>query len=112
MLAPPTWMGEWVSLFVLLIGAFSTISAAVLLPIYWRRLQMKAAQTDLAQVQMETIATLQHEVHSVRRMLEVHVTNVAECEKRLRAAEASVAKWEDMLGGIWLREFATEQEEP
>jgi hypothetical protein len=102
-------LAEWANLVLAVLGILSAASAAVLLPIYWRRLQMKAAQTDLALVQMDTIATLQHEVSSVRRMLEVHVTNVAECEKRLKAAEASVAKWEDMLGGIWLREFGSHE---
>jgi hypothetical protein len=102
---PPTWLGEWASLLVILLGLASTLSAVVLLPIYWRRLQMKAAQMDLARVQNDTIAALQGEVHSVKRMLELHVQNVAECEKRLKAAEASVAKWEDVLGRVWIRDF-------
>jgi hypothetical protein len=109
MLAPPTWLGEWVSILVLVVGGLSTLSAAVLLPVYWRRLQGEAAQARLQKVQTDTISTLQEEVSTVRRMLEMHVANVQECEKRLRSAEASVAKWEDMLGGLWLREFGAEE---
>jgi hypothetical protein len=109
MLVPPTWLGEWVNLIVVVVGSLSTIAAAVLLPVYWRRLQGEAAQARLQKVQTDTISTLQEEVSTVRRMLEMHVANVAECEKRLRSAEASVAKWEDMLGNLWLREFGAEE---
>ena len=103
---------EWPdpTLVVRIAGALITLLAGGFTALYVRKLGVDAAEGRRATVQANTIETLQTEVHSVRRMLDTHVSNVVECEKRLAAAERALAKWDNMLGRIWVREFDEDPE--
>lgn len=73
--------------------------------LYSRRIGVQKAQEQLAAAHAATIATLQDEVSSLRRTMDGHLTNVTDCEKRLKKAEQALEKWDEMLGKIWVRDF-------
>ena len=73
--------------------------------LYSRRIGVQKAQEQLTAAHAATIQTLQDEVSSLRRTMDGHISNVTDCEKRLKATEEALAKWDDMLGRIWVRDF-------
>jgi len=73
--------------------------------LYSRRIGVQKAQEQLAAAHAATISTLQDEVSSLRRVMDGHLSNVADCEKRLKSAEKALAKWDQMLGDIWIKDF-------
>lgn len=77
--------------------------------LYARRIGVQKAQEQLADAHAATIESLKDEVASVRRVMEGHIANVADCEKRLRAAEDALGKWDQMLGEIWVRDFGGQE---
>lgn len=88
-------------------AATALLSTAIAIAgwLYSRRIGVQKAQEQLTAIHASTIQTLQDEVASVRRMMDGHIANVADCEKRLQAAETALAKWDTMLGQIWVRDF-------
>jgi ribosomal protein S13 len=75
-----------------------------------RRLKLAAAVGQLTQVQTDTIATVVSEAHSLRRQLEIAVRSKEGCEEELTKTKAAVAKWDNMLGRIWVDEFTESSE--
>lgn len=95
----------WAEPVLRVIGGLATIAGGIFGWFYFRRLAVDAAEGRLTKAQVATIHTLESEVASLRRQMDTHVTNVEECEKRLRKTEQALDKWDEMLGSIWVRDF-------
>lgn len=94
----------WAEPVLRLLGGLATIAGGIFGWFYFRKLAVDAAEGRLTKAQIDTIHTLESEVASLRRQMDTHVTNVEECEKRLRRTEAALKEWEVKLSNIWVRD--------
>jgi len=75
------------------VGIVTTISAGAFAVIYARNLQADAAHARLADIQKDTIQTLESQMRVLEGTVKSRDHSLDHCEQQRKAAEAALAAW-------------------